>query len=479
MNETPDIDESSFETSLEHQMRIAVATVDPDIEQALRAVKGGASRQSNDRGSQWLLVVAAAIVLCAGGIFAASRFSSDSDEIQVGDSTTTSVPDPDTTVTVIEEAWDFEQLEEAAPLLAREIPRLTDSWADGDAVRVDWLLLSEGLGNEPFRFTEIWADDGRAFALSEDGTAYELLENDTLAARRDTLGMAGSAAEWQAAILSVGGFLDLASASEADQLDRLWDDVSDLLASGTLDSDQRAFLFDGIEMQLGVTYRYVPASLGTDLIAVVWEGHSDGAIRVFLSDSANGKPVDYSIGESGRPSIAYEASRVTLDDELEAGPWLVNEVADVGISVDANGFSFTNTDVGVTGAFPFGSPSESAILAVSDAFGPPDSGAVSTQCLTDSVGWGSFSLSIDSASDTIVGWTVRRSRSEGPVVATAEGLGIGSTVAEVRAIDPGLIIEEITFGWDSIDGPISWLTSGPTDTDTVQAMWAGETCVFR
>lgn len=478
MNETPDIDESSFETSLEQQMRTAVATVDPDIEQALRAVKGGASRQSSDRGSQWLLAVAAAILVFGGGIFAASRFSGDSDEIQVGDSTATSVPDSNTTV--IDEALDFEQLEAITPLLAREIPRLSNPLTGGDAVRVDWLLLSGEVGTEPFRFTEIWADDGRAFALSEDGTSYELLESDTLVARRDTLGMAGSATQWQSEILSVGGFLDPESASEAHQRDRLWDDASDLLASGTLDSDQRAFLFDRIEMQLGATYLYVPASFGTDLIAVVWEGHSDGGNRAFLSDSVNGKPVEYSIGESGRPSVSYEAERVTLDDVLEAGPWLmVDEVADVGVTVDASGFSYASTSVGVTGVLPFGSPSESAILSVSDAFGQPDSGTVSTQCLTDSVGWGSLSLSIDSVSDTIVGWTVRRSRSEGPVVTTADGLGIGSTVAELRAIYPELIIEETTLGWESIDGPISWLTSGSTDTDIVQAMWAGETCVFR
>jgi hypothetical protein len=79
--------------------------------------------------------------------------------------------------------------------------------------------------------------------------------------------------------------------------------------------------------------------------------------------------------------------------------------------------------------------------------------------------------------DRLAGWTV----SEGApaAFATASGVHVGSTVAELRAAHPDVTVETNTLGPEFAAGEVYGFLSGTNDAATITSMWAGVNCVFR
>ena len=81
----------------------------------------------------------------------------------------------------------------------------------------------------------------------------------------------------------------------------------------------------------------------------------------------------------------------------------------------------------------------------------------------------------------IIGWQLP----DGSTLTSLTGLGLGSTVADLRAEIGPVAIEETTLGWETVaDAPLetggySALLTGPDPDDTVAVLWAGSDCVFR
>ena len=485
-------DEFEAELQLDQRMRKAVSHIAPDVELALRNVKAAGVAGHARRLSlpNRLVMAAAVLAVVVGGALSVSSLGSDSDEVRVGDDNeTTAPPDPTTGSTETTDAVDTTTMEFVGePLLATEIPAPSDPLTGGDAVRVDWVITESSADDDSFALTEIWADDGRAFVVRDVGGVIEPSDGTTLAAQRDTLGPDRSLDGWRFALLSAGGVDDPESLTTGEQDERIWDAAWDLLASVTLDDEQRAFLYLALEDELGVTYALLPSFSPDrpDTLLVRWTGHPVGADRQVYLNMATGVPqVRFDDAADSSPDVdrIQRAERINVadldivlsTDDIEPG------ATAPAVTLDPDGFMAFDPVSLESGLVEFGTDRATVIDLLTGAIGEPSASFEDTECgrgLTDSAAWGSFSISIDSATDAVVGWSVN-SVGPSPVMLTVDGLGLGSTVADVRAARPDLVFEETTLGWEMYGATGSWVMTGPADADTVGAFWAGETCVFR
>lgn len=74
-----------------------------------------------------------------------------------------------------------------------------------------------------------------------------------------------------------------------------------------------------------------------------------------------------------------------------------------------------------------------------------------------------------------VGWSAR----EGSPFRTAQGIGPGSTVSELKKAYPAATVEESSLGHEFAAGELYGVVTGPSDTARVEVMFAGTNCIFR
>jgi hypothetical protein len=79
-----------------------------------------------------------------------------------------------------------------------------------------------------------------------------------------------------------------------------------------------------------------------------------------------------------------------------------------------------------------------------------------------------------------VGWLAPQAST----LRTDQGIGVGSTRADVVAAYPGVEVEESTLGVEWFvpvekGGPLSGLLDGEASTSKVGSMWSGNACAFR
>lgn len=81
------------------------------------------------------------------------------------------------------------------------------------------------------------------------------------------------------------------------------------------------------------------------------------------------------------------------------------------------------------------------------------------------------------AEDKLAGWRVR----PGALLAftTADGVGLGSTRAELEESFGDVDVSDTSLGTEWSAGGFSGLLDGKQDTSTVEAMWSGMTCIAR
>ncbi|WP_447725043.1 hypothetical protein [Sphingomonas koreensis] len=127
---------------------------------------------------------------------------------------------------------------------------------------------------------------------------------------------------------------------------------------------------------------------------------------------------------------------------------------------------------------PFGTDLPTAINAVADALGKPTGGGVNRECREgemDYARFGGFALYF--LKGRLAGWSLD-SVKQG--LATASGIGIGSTLSDVR--DSLVVtVKETSLGLEfaTKDGILGGLLTGPGPDGKVEVMWSGQVCQFR
>ncbi len=195
-------------------------------------------------------------------------------------------------------------------------------------------------------------------------------------------------------------------------------------------------------------------------------------------------PVDETTATTGPVTTAATAPETTTNESqptTTVDPPQTTVPGSQGFELVDDGFNAIDAETGELTLVPFGTPREEVLELIAASIGEPLFDNPLDQCgrgPTDSISWGGLSVYVDSDSGTAVGWLLGEA-GEGPTTITGTEIGLGSTVAELRAARPGVQSDEGTLGWEFWDGTAGWFTSGPNDSDIIEALWGGEICVYR
>ena len=152
-----------------------------------------------------------------------------------------------------------------------------------------------------------------------------------------------------------------------------------------------------------------------------------------------------------------------------AGLAVVLEPTALGLS-DAGG-SITRLDFGEAAQ-------EITVRAITTAYGEPTSKQDDLECgpgALDAVNWDGLSTYFQDG--TFVGWFLQDPPPAD--VTTANGIGLGSKLGDLRAAYGGVSVEETTIGFEFDAGGLFGTLTADGDHDTIVTMWSGANCIAR
>jgi hypothetical protein len=146
------------------------------------------------------------------------------------------------------------------------------------------------------------------------------------------------------------------------------------------------------------------------------------------------------------------------------------------VALDGEGLRLVNGDSGSTALLAFERPLDDAVTALTAALGAPKSRSTNSECgagPVEFVQWAN-GLSILAQDGKFQGWSLDTAG-----LTTMDGLGVGSTRAELMASVPDATVEESTLGTEFAAGTLGGLFDGKGPQARVTDLWAGLTCMFR
>lgn len=120
------------------------------------------------------------------------------------------------------------------------------------------------------------------------------------------------------------------------------------------------------------------------------------------------------------------------------------------------------------GALPFGAPSSEVRAALDDLLGAAESFEV--DCGATTVAYGDLTLYL--RGDALVGWTTAV-----PRLATAAGVRVGLTLAELEALDPATSLQPGPDLTQFTAGGVAGFLDGDQPSSTVTNVYAGDVCL--
>lgn len=125
----------------------------------------------------------------------------------------------------------------------------------------------------------------------------------------------------------------------------------------------------------------------------------------------------------------------------------------------------------------FGGAQAGVLADVNAALGQPKEQGNQEECPAGPLYQASYEsgLQVVFQDGEFVGWFTR----EGSRFRTAQAIGPGSTLGELKKAYPATTVEESSLGHEFAAGELYGVVTGPSDAAAVQVMFAGTNCIFR
>lgn len=142
-----------------------------------------------------------------------------------------------------------------------------------------------------------------------------------------------------------------------------------------------------------------------------------------------------------------------------------------GLTVGAGG------GAGAPKRLAFGAVQAGVLADVNAALGAPKEQGIQEECPAGPLYHALYAsgLQVVFQDDEFVGWAAR----EGSSFRTAQGIGPGSTLGELKKAYPAATVQETSLGHEFAAGDLYGIVTGPSDSATLEMMFAGTNCIFR
>ena len=191
-------------------------------------------------------------------------------------------------------------------------------------------------------------------------------------------------------------------------------------------------------------------------------------VAAILAAACGGEPEGGAVRTSSPDSASGGAVR---DTASAAAPVPAAEPVAGGVVLAADGL-----DVG--GArLAFGGGREQVLAAVGAVLGAPQEQGTNEECPAGPLGFTRYQagLQLVFQDGSFVGWFAQ----EGSAPRTAQEVGPGSTLGQLKAAYPAATVEETSLGTEFAADGLYGIVTNPSDDGKVQVMFAGTNCIFR
>jgi hypothetical protein len=124
----------------------------------------------------------------------------------------------------------------------------------------------------------------------------------------------------------------------------------------------------------------------------------------------------------------------------------------------------------------FGTPQARVLMEAGAVLGAPRNGGMQEECPAGPLYQTTFAaVQLVFQDSAFVGWAAQT----GSPLRTAEGVGPGSTLAQIRAAYPAVTVDQTSLGTEFAAGDLYGVFTDSTASSPLEIMFAGINCIFR
>lgn len=193
-------------------------------------------------------------------------------------------------------------------------------------------------------------------------------------------------------------------------------------------------------------------------------------LAAILGAACGGGSDEGEVRGSAPDSAGAVAAAPVLDTAPASAPAPAAEPVAAGIVLAPDGLVSGGARVA------FGGGREQVLAAVGGVLGTPQQQGTNEECPAGPLAHVQYAgLQLVFQDGSFVGWFAQ----EGSPLRTAQGVGPGSTLGQLKAAYPVATVEETSLGTEFAANDLYGIVTNPSDEGKVQVMFAGTNCIFR
>lgn len=185
--------------------------------------------------------------------------------------------------------------------------------------------------------------------------------------------------------------------------------------------------------------------------------------------------------------ITITSSPPGSDDSDDGSIEPSGEPAEVVLVLELDGVGSIDPASAAIRHLPFGAPFDEVAAAIEPIIGTPEQDVAQDDCPPGPARVLSYAGGLDLVvmDGELVGWSLGADAD--PSLTTVGGIGVGSTLEQVRGVLTDVVVQDSSLGVElragvqdeDVDGLLSGVLDGPGDAAALTTLWAGTTCVAR